>query len=197
MSIPSSDPRPVGAERVLAVLVKLAEFPEGATLEQLAEAVDATKPTGHRALGSLKRAKLASQLSRGRYVLGDEFVRLALRHERSRPELEKIGPALRSLVETFGETAHYAVLDKREVVYRAKVDPPLATVRLTSEVGGRNPAYRTAVGKVLLAYEIDSFEDLRDRLGSGPLVAQTSARITNLKQTVGRAPRRPNGRLRR
>ena len=180
MSSDSDASRRVGADRVLAVLVKLADFPEGATLEQLASEIDGTKPTVHRALGALRRARLASQVSRGRYVLGDEFIRLALRHVNNRPEAERIVPALRRLVEIFGETAHYAVLDQLDVVYRAKVDPPVGTVRLTSEVGGRNPAYCTAVGKLLLAYELDSLEGLKARLGSLPLMARTPTTITDV-----------------
>ncbi len=48
--------RLVGSDRVLAVLSELAQRPDGATLEELAIAVDSPKSTVHRALTSLRRA---------------------------------------------------------------------------------------------------------------------------------------------
>lgn len=143
--------RLVGSDRVLAVLVELARRPQGAGLEELARAVASPKSTVHRALASLTRAGLASRQGVGHYALGDEFLRLAFAHHQARPEHQRVMPALGALAERFGETAHYAVLDGAEVVYRAKVDPPTGAVRLTSTIGGRNPAHCTAVGKLLLA----------------------------------------------
>ena len=88
---------------------------------------------------------------RGVYVLGDEYLRLAFRNLDGRPETARIQPLLEQLAARHGETAHYAVLAGKDIVYRAKMDPPQGAVRLTSVVGGRNPAYRTAVGKALLS----------------------------------------------
>ena len=143
--------RLVGSERVLQVLRELAERPDGVTLDELSRSVGGAKPTVHRALSSLRRAGFARQEGHGRYALGDEFIRLAFSHHQQRPEHVTIRPRLVALAERFGETAHYAVLDGRSVVYRAKVDPPSGAVRLTSSVGGRNPAHSTAVGKLMLA----------------------------------------------
>jgi DNA-binding IclR family transcriptional regulator len=156
--------RLVGTDRVLAVLVELAEHPLGVSLDELAQRLAYPKPTIHRALAALRRARLAAQTGRGRYVLGDEFIRLALRNHEARPDAVQVGPILRTLTERFGETAHYAVLEGDEVVYRAKEDPEGGAIRLTSTVGGRNPAYRTAVGKLLLASAVDSEAELRERL---------------------------------
>jgi DNA-binding IclR family transcriptional regulator len=89
-----------------------------------------------------------------RYVLGDEFLRLAFTHHEARPDHVRIHPVLEALAERYGETAHYAVLDGGTVVYRSKVDPPSGAIRLTSTVGGRNPAHCTAVGKLLLSYAL-------------------------------------------
>lgn len=174
------DKPPVGADRVLAVLVELGNHPSGVSLDELAHRLSSTKPTVHRALGALRRAGLAAQLGRGLYSLGDEFVRLALRFQANRPEGELVEPALRQLVRMYNETAHFAVLDGSEVVYRAKVDPPEGGVRLTSVVGGRNPAHRTAVGKLLLSASVDSEADLRALLGDAPLEARTPHSLTSI-----------------
>ena len=143
--------RLVGADRVIAVLTELADHPLGVTLDELAGILSSPKPTVHRALATLRRAGLADLVERGVYVLGDEYLRLAFRNLDGRPETARIQPLLEELATEFGETAHYAVLAGTDIVYRAKMDPPHGAVRLTSVIGGRNPAYRTAVGKALLA----------------------------------------------
>ncbi len=163
----------VGADRVLAVLKELAAHPEGITLDELATTLASSKPTVHRALASLRKAGLAEQRERGVYLLGDEFLRLAFRHHDERPETARIQPLLAALAARFGETAHYAVLDGFDVVYRAKVDPPAGAVRLTSVIGGRNPAYRTAVGKLLLGDAITTLDELRVWIGGRELERRT------------------------
>jgi DNA-binding IclR family transcriptional regulator len=180
--VPAEDrsQRVVGADRVLAVLTELARHPGGVSLEDLARRLGSPKPTVHRALTSLARARFAAKLSRGVYVLGDEFIRLAYEHQAARPDAARIEPALRELAERYGETAHFAVLDGADVVYRAKVDPPAGSVRLTSEIGGRNPAHRTAVGKMLLSDRIGSEAQLRAWLGPRPLEARTPRSITTV-----------------
>lgn len=165
--------RLVGSDRVLAVLRELAQHPGGIGLDSLATAVDSPKPTVHRALLSLRRAGFAAQDGRGRYLLGDDFLYLAFAHHEARPDHVRVRPALDRLAKLFGETAHYAVLDGRSIVYRSKVDPPLGAVRLTSTIGGRNPAHCTAVGKLLLSYALPDDAAVESWVGSGELERRT------------------------
>jgi IclR family transcriptional regulator, acetate operon repressor len=155
---PAGATRLVGTDRVLAVLKELARHPNGIGLEDLTRVIASPKPTVHRALGALRRARLVDQDTRGHYVLGDEFLRMAFAHHEARPEQMRIQPVLDILAKRFSETVHYGVLDGREVVYRAKMDPPSGAVRLTSTVGGRNPAHATGVGKMLLAHRLDTLQ---------------------------------------
>jgi IclR family transcriptional regulator, acetate operon repressor len=165
--------RLVGADRVLAVLAELARHPDGMGLEDMARAMASPKPTVHRALAALRRAGFAAQDGYGRYVLGDEFLRLAFAHHEARPDHLRVQPVLRRLCERYGETVHYATLDGRWVVYRSKLDPPTGAIRLTSVVGGRNPAHTTAVGKLLLSFQLHSLADVRDWVGDQPLTRPT------------------------
>lgn len=165
--------RLVGCDRVLAVLIELGRSPGGVTLDELASSLGSPKSTVHRALASLRRASLAELTSRGVYALGDEFFRLAFSTYESRPETVRLEPLLRSLSDHYGETVHYAVLEGKDVVYRAKQDPPQGSVKLTSTVGGRNPAYRTAVGKLLLSYVVRDEAELRSWLAGEVLEART------------------------
>lgn len=174
-----SEERLVGADRVIAVLTELAEHPLGVTLDELAGKLRSSKPTVHRALATLRRAGLADLVGRGVYVLGDEYLRLAFRNLDGRPETPRVQPLLEELAVTYGETAHYAVLSGTDIVYRAKMDPPQGAVRLTSVIGGRNPAYRTAVGKVLLSTRLFDLAQVRDWFGADRLPPKTPQTITS------------------
>lgn len=184
-SAPAASPgeeKLVGADRVIAVLTELADHPLGVTLDELAGTLLSSKPTIHRALATLRRAGLAEMTARGIYVLGDEFLRLAFRNLDGRPETSRIQPLLEHLALRFGETAHYAVLSGNDIVYRAKMDPPQGAVRLTSVIGGRNPAYRTAVGKALASLDITRRAQVADRFGAAPLERKTAHTLTTVDE---------------
>ena len=181
---PDGEERLVGADRVIAVLTELAEHPLGITLDELASHVHSTKPTLHRALATLRRAGLAELVGRGVYVLGDEYLRLAFRNLEGRPENQRIQPLLEELATIYGETAHFAILAGTDVVYRAKMDPPQGAVRLTSVIGGRNPAYRTAVGKALLGSTLRSLDEVNEWFGELPLEVKTPHTLTTARQIL-------------
>ena len=173
------DGRLVGSDRVLALLVELARRPDGASLDDLAVALGSAKSTVHRALGSLTRSGLATRESPGRYAVGDEFLRLAFAYQESRPEAARVMPALRQLADRFGEIAHYAVLEGGDVVYRAKVDPAAGSIRLTSYIGGRNPARATAMGKAILAEHLSTTSEALQWAADHPVEQRTPQTLTS------------------
>lgn len=173
-----AEERAVGADRVLVVLRELGRYPEGIALDELALALGEPKSSVHRALSTLRKRGFAATDSRGRYAVGDELLRLAFSVQQNRPERARIEPVLARLTVMFGETAHFAVLDGAEVVYRAKVDPPGGGMRLTSVVGGRNPAHATGVGKLLLANSFRDQADFAEWVGGRVLESRTSSTIT-------------------
>lgn len=59
-------------------------------------------------------------------------------------------PFLEKLGEKFGETNNLGILDRGEVIYIDKVESSEA-LRMDLAIGRRVPAYRTALGKILLA----------------------------------------------
>ncbi len=174
--------RVVGSERVLSVLKELARHPDGVSLDLLTRSIASPKSTVHRALSSLRRAGLADQDSRGQYHLGDEMLRMAFAYHEARPDHLRFTPLLQDLARRFGETAHYAVLDGAEIVYRAKVDPTVGAARLTSTVGGRNPAHTTAVGKLLLASRLGSVDEVVAWIGARQLERRTPQTKTTAEQ---------------
>lgn len=174
--------RVVGADRVLAVLSELSKHAEGIALDDMAKAVSGSKPTVHRALASLRKAGLASQDSRGHYSLGDEFLRMAYTFHEARPDHLRVQPILNRLAARFGETAHFAILQGDSVFYRAKVDPVSGAMKLTSTIGGRNPAHATAVGKLLLSYVLQDRDAISAWIGRRVLEHPTPNTLTDLDE---------------
>ena len=183
--VEQKDPRRlVGADRVLGILAELARHPDGITLEEMTRVAASPKPTVHRALAALSRFGFATKNSRGHYMLGDEFLRLAFALHEARPDHVRIEPVLLALAERYGETAHYAVLDGAEVVYRSKADPPHGAIKLTSTVGGRNPAHSTGVGKILLAHALPDDEAVVAWARDRTLEKRTGNTLTSVEALV-------------
>jgi len=175
------DTRVVGSDRVLAVLSELARHPNGIGLDDISKRLGSAKPTVHRALASLRKAGFASLDGHGHYILGDEFLRIAFAHHEARPDHLRVHPVLERLANRYRETSHYAILDGDSVVYRSKVDPSVGAVKLTSTVGGRNPAHCTAVGKLLLAYALPDEAALQEWIGDRTLERRTERSVTDPK----------------
>lgn len=118
------------------------------------------KSTVHRLLEALKSYGLIRQDPQSeKYFLGVKLFELGCRAVARLDLRERARPVLEQLVSETGETAHLCILDQGEVLYLEKVESP-QTLRIPSQVGQRNPAHCTAVGKALLAYlsedELDS-----------------------------------------
>lgn len=172
--------RLAGADRVLHVLRRLADYPEGVGLEQLSRELGIPKSSLHRALAALVRARFAEHDNRGTYRLGLELVRIAFAYYEQLDRRQVVEPLLRQLADRFGETAHYAEMDGTEVVYLAKMTPPGRGAQMTSIVGGRNPAYCTGLGKALLAYMLPDLEAVERYVKAhGPFVKRTPRSLTD------------------
>ncbi|GMR09687.1 MAG: IclR family transcriptional regulator [Anaerolineae bacterium] len=65
-------------------------------------------------------------------------------------------PDLELLRDSTGETVHLGILDQMEVIYIEKLQGHHAIGLMSSQVGGRAPAYCTGLGKALLAHENSS-----------------------------------------
>lgn len=168
-----------GADRVLVVFKALADYPRGASLDQLSAGLGIPKSSAHRALATLRRAGLAEQTPEGDYRLGLEALRLAFSYYESLDNRQLMEPILDKLANRFGETAHYVQLDGAEVVYVAKVVQKDHGVHMNSRVGGRNPAHATGVGKLLLAYELTDEESVAAYVAEHPLTAKTESTIVD------------------
>ena len=174
-------------DRALRVLVLLAQRGEGWTLEELADASDIPKSSLHRVLGALRHRGFATQPEvSGHYLLGPAALEIAFGfHERLDVRV-LARPLLGKLLERYHETVHLAVLGQGEVVYVDKREGS-HPIRMSSTIGGRNPAYCTGVGKALLAALLPDDASVRAWVDvHGPLTARTPTTATTADELASR-----------
>jgi IclR family acetate operon transcriptional repressor len=148
----SADDRSAGGiqsiARVFSVLEAMADAGGVASVSSLAEISGLPLPTIHRLLRTLVSLGYARQEPSRVYALGPRLVRLGDAAERL---LEAWAtPPLRRLAATVGETASFAILDGKSVVYGAQASGR-QSMHVVTEVGQRAGIHCTAVGKAILA----------------------------------------------
>src|SRR4051794_3180259 len=149
-----ASPSHQAVDRALQVLEHLGRHPAGCTLQELSVATGVPKPSLHRILASMRARGFAAQLeSGGVYVLGPAALEAAFTFHSKLDLRQLLHPLVRSVSSTFQQTSHLAVFADPMIVYVDKIEADIG-IRITSVVGGRNPAHATGVGKALLAHEL-------------------------------------------
>jgi DNA-binding IclR family transcriptional regulator len=149
---------PRSVTRVVQIFDDLCSRPTGASLATLSESIGVPKSS----LLNLLRGLLASNhltFVDGLYQLGPEAYGMASAIIAARRFLsfaDLARPIMRRLVDTTQETAVLAVMsgDKKSAIYVEKIESPTA-LRFTATVGDSRPLLWSAVGRVLLAFQID------------------------------------------
>jgi len=161
-------------DRALRVIEQLGTSGSGYTLEELSAETAIPKSTLHRTLAALKARGFAAQpRPGGPYTLGPQLLAVAFGFHERLDVRGLIHPLLVRARDQFGETVHMGVLDGADVVYLDKVES-LKPLKMTSVIGGRNPAHATALGKALLAWTLPDDEAVAGWLEeAGPLAART------------------------
>ncbi len=138
-------------DKVFAVLETFSQNPRGpVSLEQITQSVSLAKTTVHRLLYSMKKLGYVDQRSNGDYLLSKKFYSLSAATLPYQHLANLASTAFQKLVARFGESVHVAVLEKGLVVFVAVAESQHA-YRCAAEVGDRNYAHSTALGKCLLA----------------------------------------------
>ena len=125
----------------------------GIGVSELARRAELSKSTAYRLLAVLERNGVVEKVER-KYRLGQRLHELGrdvyvAEHDWLRDSLT---PYLVDLYESTHETVHLGALHGTDVVYLSKLYGH-RQVRSPSRIGGRIPAYCTAVGKALLAHD--------------------------------------------
>ncbi|QBI54028.1 IclR family transcriptional regulator [Streptomonospora litoralis] len=179
---PQSAPRrnaSMSLRRALAIVEFVRSLPAGsggATLTQLAEAVGINKSSVLRLATPLVESGLLDRDSAsGRFRLGAAALALWQAYLDQLDLRSVAADHLRGLMRRTGHTCHLVLLDGHDVVYADKVENT-TTVRMASRIGARMPAYRTAVGKAILAF---SPADLVADVLAGGLAPVTEHTVTD------------------
>jgi IclR family transcriptional regulator, acetate operon repressor len=159
--------------RALDLLDHLADAGGRATLSELAGASGLPAASVHRLLATLVAQGHVRREAGRRYALGPRLVRLG--DVAGHVLGEGVGPVLRELVATTGESANLAGLDGDAAVYLAQAPSP-HPMRMFTEVGRRVLPHCTAVGKAILAQLPES--EVRDLLHRTGMPRHTDNTIT-------------------
>jgi IclR family transcriptional regulator, KDG regulon repressor len=123
----------------------------GLGVRELARELTVGKSTAHRILQTLTEYGVARQdPETERYIITARLVNMAAMIHRDLEFRRVARPFLSALQERCDETIFIGVLDSAEVVIVDRLDSSEA-LRMTHEIGYREPAHSTALGKVLLA----------------------------------------------
>lgn len=158
-------------ERALRVLETLGERRGEMGVVELARALHLDPTTTYRMLRSLESRQFVRQNPEtGRYALGIRLLQLSEAFLET-VELRSIArPFLEALAEETGETVHLMVVEGGYGTYLDRVESN-QRVRVSSNVGCREPLYASAVGKAILAFQPQ--ERIDEVLAAGKLEAFT------------------------
>lgn len=139
--------------RAVAILKLFLNSPGYLSFTEISRSSGLNQATAYRLVATLVKDDLLEQSPETRkYRLGVAALALGNSYIRSNDLYQRSLSKLIELRDECGETVHLAILNECEIVYINKI-PGLHPIGLmSSNVGGRSPAYSTAVGKVLLAY---------------------------------------------
>ena len=139
-------------ERMAEILDYLSSKPRGERLTTISKELLLNKSTAFGIISTLEQLNYVEQdQETGKYVLGLKLFELG-QASYTRLDLVSVAkPHISRLSEKYEETVHIAVLSGSEVVYLDKVESS-RSMRVSSQIGVRQPVYCTALGKALAAY---------------------------------------------
>lgn len=175
-----SDAAPMALQRVLRTLRLLADDPDGLTLSQLKEQIEAPKTSMHSLLQGLTAGGYVVRQD-SRFRLGVESFALGAALVAARSLSIIATPYLRDARALSGETVLLAVLDRlsSRLTYTQILESH-KPVRYTVPVGTTRPLFPTSAGRVLLAFQDEAW--CRDYLQTADLRAMTDKTVTDRRQ---------------
>jgi len=152
------------------------------SLAEISQRMGMHRSSVYRILKTLEAADfLRWDSDRGRYSLSLKILELANRVLGRYDLRTTAGPFMEELATRTGEIIHLSILDGREIVYLEKKGGG-QVLTVATKVGGRHPAYASAMGKLLLAFLPE--KQLQVVLEETELIPLTSCTITDAAQLL-------------
>ena len=160
-------------------------------ISELSRRLGLAKSTVHRlAVTLVSEGLLEQDRDNGKYHLGIALFRLGALVRRRMNVSNEARPYLYDLREKINETVHLAILDGTEIMYVYNLESTQA-IRMRSDIGVRKPAYCTAEGQAILAFQPAEVIDRVVAAGLAPRTPKTSHQRGQVHQGAGRgAPAR-------
>jgi len=150
-------------------------------ISALARRLGLAKSTVHRlAVTLVSEGLLEQDRENGKYQLGIALFRLGALVRRRMNVSNEARPYLFDLREKINESVHLAILDETEIMYVYNLEGTHA-IRMRSDIGVRKPAYCTAEGQAILAFQSD---DIIERVIAAGLTARTPKTITSAEKFI-------------
>jgi len=173
-----SDPRPKrqrlsSVATALRLLKAFSEDEVEIGISTLARRLGIAKSTAHRlAVTLVSEGMLEQDRDGGKYRLGIALFRLGVLVRRRMNVSNEARPHLYELREKINETVHLAILDGTDIMYVYNFESTHA-IRMRSDIGVRKPAYCTAEGQAILAFQPQEVIDGVVAAGLAPRTPRT------------------------
>ena len=170
----------------------LKTFSEGEAelgVTSLAKRLGVAKSTVYRLASTLvSEGMLEQNRENEKYRLGIALFGLgALVRQRMNVSTEA-RPFLFELREATNETVHLAILERTEIMYVLNLESNHA-IRMRADLGSRKPAFCTAEGRSILAFQSPEFVDQVLALGLQPRTIKTDTNPANIRAAIEQARR--------
>ena len=154
-------------------------------ISALARRLSLAKSTVHRlAVTLVSEGMLEQDRENGKYRLGIALFRLGALVRRRMNVSNEARPHLFDLRETINESVHLAILDGTEIMYVYNLESTQA-IRMRSDIGVRKPAYCTAEGQAILAFQPAEVVDRVVAAGLAPRTPKTIAQADKFAKALG------------
>lgn len=163
--------------RVIQVLELLCSAREPMRLSQISSALEMPKSTLLPILQTMVENRYLCRDAGEKYGLGPALLGLGAAAKAVHSPTDTIRTYLEPLVQQFGETCYYGVLEGGAVRYLEKVDST-QPLRMLTTIGHQLPAYATGLGKALL---MDKTQEQLKKLYPEKLEQLTANTVKDIK----------------
>lgn len=154
-------------------------------ISDLARRLGIAKSTVHRLAVTLVAEGLLEQdRNSGKYRLGVALFRLGVLVRRRMDVSSEARPYIYDLRAKINESVHLAILDGAEIMYVYNLESTHA-IRMRSDLGARKPAYCTAEGQAILAFQSPEVIDKVIAAGLDPRTPKTITEADKFHKALG------------